>query len=41
MLLKGVVFHSKLGTAFEKVERFTTIAMALGDLWAPENKARY
>ena len=37
--LKGVVFHSKLGTAFEKVERFTTIAMALGDLWAPEIKA--
>ncbi|MFH0957704.1 MAG: glycine--tRNA ligase subunit beta [Pseudomonadota bacterium] len=36
--LKGVVFHSKLGTAFEKVERFTTIAMALGDLWVPEKK---
>jgi glycyl-tRNA synthetase beta chain len=36
--LKGVVFHSKLGTAFEKVERFTNIAMTLADLWAPEKK---
>lgn len=36
--LKGVVFHSKLGTAFEKVERFTAIAMALGEILAPEKK---
>lgn len=34
--LKGVVFHSKLGTAYEKVQRFTEIAKNIGQLWAPE-----
>jgi glycyl-tRNA synthetase beta chain len=34
--LKGVIFHSKLGTAFEKVERFSSISRKLADIWAPE-----
>ncbi len=34
--LKGVVFHSKLGTAYEKVERFTDIARQIALRWAPE-----
>jgi glycyl-tRNA synthetase beta chain len=34
--LKGVVFHSKLGTAFEKVERFSCLARKLAEIWAPE-----
>ncbi len=34
--LKGVVFHSKLGTAYEKVQRFTDIARQIAMLWAPE-----
>lgn len=34
--LKGVVFHSRLGTAFEKVERFTHLAKALAERLAPE-----
>ncbi|MCX5872300.1 MAG: glycine--tRNA ligase subunit beta [Deltaproteobacteria bacterium] len=34
--LKGVVFHSRLGTAFEKVERFAAIARMLAGMWAPE-----
>ncbi|MGC8604273.1 MAG: glycine--tRNA ligase subunit beta, partial [Desulfomonilaceae bacterium] len=34
--LKGVVFHSRLGTAFEKVERFSTIAQMLSNVLAPE-----
>jgi len=29
--LKGVVFHSKLGTSWEKVERFTAVARWLGE----------
>ncbi|AFM26626.1 glycine--tRNA ligase subunit beta [Desulfomonile tiedjei] len=34
--LKGVVFHSKLGTAHEKVERFTELAMMLAKKLAPD-----
>ena len=34
--LKGVVFHSKLGTSWEKVGRFTTVARWLGNELAPE-----
>ncbi len=34
--LKGVVFHSKLGTAYEKVERFTNLAVKLAEKLAPE-----
>ncbi|MGC8660539.1 MAG: glycine--tRNA ligase subunit beta, partial [Desulfomonilaceae bacterium] len=34
--LKGVTFHSKLGTAFEKVQRFSAIASRLTSMWAPE-----
>ncbi len=34
--LKGVVFHSKLGTAFEKVERFSAISRMLANMWAPQ-----
>lgn len=34
--LRGVVFHSRLGTAFEKVERFTSIAAEISRLIAPE-----
>lgn len=34
--LKGVVFHSKLGTSWEKVERFTALARWLGEKLAPE-----
>ena len=34
--LRGVVFHSRLGTAFEKVERFAAIAAELSRLVAPE-----
>ncbi len=34
--LKGVVFHSKLGTAYEKVERFTALAVSLAQQIAPE-----
>jgi glycyl-tRNA synthetase beta chain len=37
--LKGVVFHSKLGTAYEKVERFTFIARKLAERFAPERVA--
>ncbi len=37
--LKGVVFHSKLGTAYEKVQRFTEIARRIAQLWAPEKYA--
>lgn len=33
--LKGVVFHSKLGTSWEKVERFTVLARWLGERLAP------
>jgi glycyl-tRNA synthetase beta chain len=34
--LKGVVFHSKLGTAYEKVERFTSLAVSLAERFAPD-----
>ncbi len=34
--LRGVVFHSKLGTAFEKVERFSALARLLCGKLAPE-----
>ncbi len=34
--LKGVVFHSRLGTAFEKVQRFKTLALKLGELYSPD-----
>jgi len=37
--LKGVVFHSKLGTAYEKVERFTIIAKKLAESFAPDRIA--
>jgi glycyl-tRNA synthetase beta chain len=34
--LKGVVFHSKLGTSYEKVERFTQLARDLAAQLSPE-----
>jgi glycyl-tRNA synthetase beta chain len=34
--LEGVVFHSKLGTASEKVERFTFLAKKLAERFAPD-----
>jgi glycyl-tRNA synthetase beta chain len=34
--LKGVVFHSKLGTAYEKVERFTALAESLAERLDPD-----
>jgi len=37
--LKGVVFHSKLGTSYEKVERFARIACNLAERLAPERIA--
>jgi glycyl-tRNA synthetase beta chain len=37
--LKEVVFHSKLGTSYEKVERFKALAEYLADQVAPEDKA--
>ncbi|MBN2297093.1 MAG: glycine--tRNA ligase subunit beta [Deltaproteobacteria bacterium] len=36
--LKDVIFHKDLGTSFEKVERFTSTAMYLADILAPEKK---
>jgi glycyl-tRNA synthetase beta chain len=36
--LKGVLFHSRLGTSYEKVERFTALAVYLANLLAPEIK---
>ena len=36
--LKKVVFHSLLGTSWEKVERFTKIATFLGERLDPESK---
>lgn len=38
--LKGVVFHSKLGTAYEKVERFTHLARVLADRLAPDKTGK-
>ncbi|MDY0039008.1 MAG: glycine--tRNA ligase subunit beta [Desulforhabdus sp.] len=35
--LKKVVFHSKLGTSWEKVERFTALARWLGERLAPDS----
>jgi glycyl-tRNA synthetase beta chain len=37
--LKGVVFHSRLGTSFEKVERIVALAGYLARLLAPEKEA--
>lgn len=34
--LKGVVFHSKMGTSWEKMERFSTLAKWLGERLAPD-----
>lgn len=34
--LKGVVFHSRLGTAFEKVQRFTQLAKKIAVQFCPE-----
>jgi glycyl-tRNA synthetase beta chain len=34
--LKGVVFHSKLGTSYEKVQRFTSLATRLAERFAPD-----
>ncbi len=34
--LKGVVFHSRLGTSFEKVQRFTSLARDLAQQLAPD-----
>ncbi len=36
--LKGVIFHKDLGTSFEKVERFRSIALYLADFLAPDYK---
>jgi glycyl-tRNA synthetase beta chain len=35
--LKDVVFHSKLGTSWEKMERFTALAKWLGERLAPQH----
>ncbi len=37
--LKNVVFHSRLGTSFEKVERICTLAVYLSRKLAPEKEA--
>jgi glycyl-tRNA synthetase beta chain len=37
--LKQVVFHSKLGTSYEKLERFKTLAEYMADQVAPDDKA--
>ncbi len=37
--LKGVVFHSKIGTSFEKMERFTELALLLAGRVAPDRSA--
>ena len=34
--LKGVVFHSKIGTSYEKMERFSELAVMLAERVAPE-----
>jgi len=36
LLLKGVVFHSRLGTSYEKVERIVALAVILARKLAPE-----
>ncbi|MGD8531205.1 MAG: glycine--tRNA ligase subunit beta, partial [Syntrophobacterales bacterium] len=37
--LKEVVFHSKLGTSYEKLERFKTLAEYMADQVEPDDKA--
>ena len=37
--LKEVVFHSKLGTSYEKLERFKTLAEYMADQVSPDDKA--
>jgi glycyl-tRNA synthetase beta chain len=37
--LKEVVFHSKLGTSYEKLERFKALAEYMADQLAPDDKA--
>jgi glycyl-tRNA synthetase beta chain len=37
--LKEVVFHSKLGTSYEKLERFKTLAEYMADQIVPKQKA--
>jgi len=37
--LKEVVFHSKLGTSYEKLERFKTLAEYMADQVAPDDRA--
>jgi len=37
--LKGVVFHSKIGTSYEKMERFKDLALMLAERAAPERLA--
>jgi glycyl-tRNA synthetase beta chain len=34
--LKGVVFHSKLGTSYEKVQRFAKLAKDMGKIFVPQ-----
>ncbi|HOJ14205.1 MAG TPA: glycine--tRNA ligase subunit beta, partial [Deltaproteobacteria bacterium] len=36
--LREVIFHKDLGTSWEKVERFTRVALALAERLAPEKK---
>jgi len=36
--LKGVLFHSRLGTSYEKMERFKMLATHIADLLCPELK---
>ena len=38
--LKGVVFHSKIGTSYEKMERFRELAVMLAGRVAPEHAPR-
>ncbi len=38
--LKGVVFHSKLGTSYEKAQRFTRLAVLLAEQFYPDERAK-
>lgn len=38
--LKGVVFHSKIGTSYEKMERFTDLALFLAARVAPDRASQ-
>ncbi|HVN71498.1 MAG TPA: glycine--tRNA ligase subunit beta [Desulfomonilia bacterium] len=38
--LKDVIFHKDLGTSYEKVERFSAVALALSERLAPDKKAK-